>query len=85
VATSSCRVRRSHGERAVGGEEGASYAARPQQTASSSAATTSLPGVLACGGRHVAPAGDVDSDVDGWVEKRCRSCLDSGLPEQQAS
>jgi hypothetical protein len=88
----------------VGGEEGASYAARPQRAASSSAATgrsvdtlvvivaaivlaAVLASVLAraCGGRHVAPSGDVDSDVDGWVEKRCRSCLDSGLPEQQAS
>ncbi|KAK3149649.1 hypothetical protein QOZ80_3AG0220410 [Eleusine coracana subsp. coracana] len=40
-----------------------------------------LAGVLArvCGGRHVAPSGD-DSDVEGWVERRCRSCLDSGLP-----
>jgi hypothetical protein len=47
-----------------------------------------LAGVLArvCGGRHVAPSWD-DSDVEGWVEKRCQSCLDSGLPapEQQAS
>ncbi|GJN23652.1 hypothetical protein PR202_gb11317 [Eleusine coracana subsp. coracana] len=43
-----------------------------------------LAGVLArvCGGRHVAPSGD-DSDVEGWVERRCRSCLDSGLPPQQ--
>ncbi|KAL6637092.1 hypothetical protein ACP70R_024664 [Stipagrostis hirtigluma subsp. patula] len=40
-----------------------------------------LAGVLArvCGGRHVAPSGD-DRDVEGWVERRCRSCLDSGLP-----
>ena len=32
----------------------------------------------ACGGRHVAPGGD--RDVEGWVERRCRSCLDGGLP-----
>ncbi|PNT74279.1 uncharacterized protein LOC112270169 [Brachypodium distachyon] len=40
-----------------------------------------LAGVLAraCGGRHVAPSGE-DRDVEGWVERRCRSCLDSGLP-----
>ncbi|KAI4965743.1 hypothetical protein ZWY2020_053878 [Hordeum vulgare] len=30
----------------------------------------------ACGGRHVAPG----ADAEGWVERRCRSCLDSGLP-----
>ncbi|OEL24595.1 hypothetical protein BAE44_0014384 [Dichanthelium oligosanthes] len=40
-----------------------------------------LAGVLArvCGGRYVVPSGD-DRDVEGWVERRCRSCLDSGLP-----
>ncbi|PVH31367.1 hypothetical protein PAHAL_9G127500 [Panicum hallii] len=39
-----------------------------------------LAGVLArvCGGR-----GD-DRDVEGWVERRCRSCLDSGLPPTPA-
>ncbi|XP_062214904.1 uncharacterized protein LOC133915673 [Phragmites australis] len=41
-----------------------------------------LAGVLArvCGGRHVAPSRD-DCDDEGWVERRCRSCLDSGLPQ----
>ncbi|CAL4935395.1 unnamed protein product [Urochloa decumbens] len=40
-----------------------------------------LAGVLArvCGGRYVVPSGD-DRDVEGCVERRCRSCLDSGLP-----
>ncbi|RCV41360.1 hypothetical protein SETIT_9G129500v2 [Setaria italica] len=40
-----------------------------------------LAGVLArvCGGRYVVPSGD-DRDIEGWIEKRCRSCLDSGLP-----
>ncbi|XP_051178886.1 uncharacterized protein [Lolium perenne] len=39
-----------------------------------------LAGVLAraCGGRHVAPS--ADNDVEGWVERRCRTCLDGGLP-----
>ncbi|XP_047088846.1 uncharacterized protein LOC124700822 [Lolium rigidum] len=39
-----------------------------------------LAGVLAraCGGRHVAPS--ADRDVEGWVERRCRTCLDGGLP-----
>ncbi|XP_040378756.1 uncharacterized protein LOC121054000 [Oryza brachyantha] len=43
-----------------------------------------LAGVVAraCGGRHVAPSGD--RDVEGWVERRCRSCLDSGLPPATA-
>lgn len=41
-----------------------------------------LAGVLAraCGGRHVA-----DQDVEGWVERRCRRCLDSGLPPPATS
>ncbi|XP_025793423.1 uncharacterized protein LOC112874360 [Panicum hallii] len=44
-----------------------------------------LAGVLArvCGGRYVVPSGD-DRDVEGWVERRCRSCLDSGLPPTPA-
>ena len=44
-----------------------------------------LAGVLAraCGGRHVVPSGD--RDVEGWVERRCRTCLDSGLPTPGAS
>jgi hypothetical protein len=86
-----------HGDRPVGSEERAStYYVQRQGGASSSAAATGrsvaivlaavLAGVLArvCGGRHVAPSWD---DVEGWVEKRCQSCLDSGLPapEQQAS
>ncbi|XP_062212111.1 uncharacterized protein LOC133913084 [Phragmites australis] len=47
-----------------------------------------LAGVLArvCGGQHMTPNAD-DRDVEGWVERRCRSCLDSGLPalQQQGS
>lgn len=47
-----------------------------------------LAGVLArvCGGRHVVPSAQYH-DEEGWVERRCRSCLDSGLPppEQGAS
>lgn len=40
-----------------------------------------LAGVLArvCGGRHVMPSAEYHEE-EGWVEKRCRSCLDSGLP-----
>ncbi|CAN6303928.1 unnamed protein product [Urochloa humidicola] len=45
-----------------------------------------LAGVLArvCGGRYVVPSGD-DRDVEGCVERRCRSCLDSGLPPPATS
>ncbi|KAL5217080.1 hypothetical protein ABZP36_017764 [Zizania latifolia] len=38
-----------------------------------------LAGVVArvCGGRPASASGD--RDEEGWVERRCRSCLDSGL------
>nr|CAD1832544.1 unnamed protein product [Ananas comosus var. bracteatus] len=38
-----------------------------------------LAGICAriCGGRH--SAGSADRDIEGWVEKKCRSCLDSGV------
>ncbi|XP_068641990.1 uncharacterized protein [Aristolochia californica] len=31
-----------------------------------------------CGGRHVAGSGE--HDIEGWVERKCRSCIDGGLP-----
>ncbi|KAG9449398.1 hypothetical protein H6P81_009363 [Aristolochia fimbriata] len=31
-----------------------------------------------CGGRHL--AGNGDHDIEGWVERKCRSCIDGGLP-----
>ncbi|KAE9590732.1 hypothetical protein Lal_00022951 [Lupinus albus] len=31
-----------------------------------------------CGGRHF--GGNGENDIEGWVEKRCRSCIDGGLP-----
>ncbi|KAJ3697828.1 hypothetical protein LUZ61_001533 [Rhynchospora tenuis] len=31
-----------------------------------------------CGGRHL--AGGSDHDVEGWIERNCRSCLDGGVP-----
>ncbi|PKA53597.1 hypothetical protein AXF42_Ash009093 [Apostasia shenzhenica] len=39
-----------------------------------------LAGMLArvCGGRHLASAGD--HDVEGCVESKCRSCIDSAIP-----
>ncbi|ERN00869.1 hypothetical protein AMTRI_Chr03g45600 [Amborella trichopoda] len=46
-------------------------------------AVITIAGVLAgifarvCGGRHL--AGNSDHDYEGWIERRCRSCLDSGV------
>ncbi|KAG2325586.1 hypothetical protein Bca52824_008314 [Brassica carinata] len=39
-----------------------------------------LAGIFArlCGGRHLSGAGD--HDVEGWVERKCRSCIDAGVP-----
>ncbi|KAF8043991.1 hypothetical protein BT93_A2081 [Corymbia citriodora subsp. variegata] len=31
-----------------------------------------------CGGRHLGGSGE--SDIEGWVERRCKSCIDAGLP-----
>lgn len=47
-------------------------------------AVITLVGVIAgmiarlCGGRHF--GGDGEHDIEGWVEKKCRSCIDGGLP-----
>ncbi|KAG0458416.1 hypothetical protein HPP92_023274 [Vanilla planifolia] len=44
-----------------------------------------LAGMLArvCGGRRLSGGGD--EDVEGWVERRCRSCIDSGIPSSAHS
>jgi hypothetical protein len=66
-------------------QQGAAATARSVQTLVVIVAAIVLAAVLAgvlarvCGGRYVVPSGD-DRDVEGWVERRCRSCLDSGLP-----
>lgn len=31
-----------------------------------------------CGGRHF--GGNGENDIEGWVERTCRSCIDGGLP-----
>ncbi|CAL5193462.1 unnamed protein product [Lathyrus oleraceus] len=31
-----------------------------------------------CGGRHF--GGNGENDIEGWVENKCRSCIDAGLP-----
>ncbi|KAM0850391.1 hypothetical protein ACQ4PT_053118 [Festuca glaucescens] len=84
-------VRRSLQEAAAGA---ASYAQRQAPAARSTGRSVetlvviiaaivlaaALAGALAraCGGRHVVPS--ADQDVEGWVERRCRTCLDGGLP-----
>ena len=39
-----------------------------------------IAGIIArlCGGRHVSSSGD--HDMEGWVERKCRSCIDGGVP-----
>lgn len=32
-----------------------------------------------CGGRH-----NGESDIESWVDKKCRSCIDAGLPPPPA-
>lgn len=41
-----------------------------------------LAGVLAraCGGRHLVG----ENDIEGWVESKCRSCIDGGVPAPTA-
>ncbi|CAN8254414.1 unnamed protein product [Cochlearia groenlandica] len=38
-----------------------------------------LAGVFArfCGGQHLSDGGD--HDLEGWVERKCRSCIDAGV------
>lgn len=44
-----------------------------------------IAGVFArvCGGRRLAGTGD--HDIEGWVERKCASCIDSGIPPPQES
>ena len=39
-----------------------------------------IAGILArlCGGRHF--GGNGEHDIEGWVESRCRNCIDGGVP-----
>ena len=39
-----------------------------------------IAGIIArlCGGRHF--GGNGEHDIEGWIEKKCRSCIDGGLP-----
>ncbi|KAL5719748.1 hypothetical protein ACHQM5_012493 [Ranunculus cassubicifolius] len=39
-----------------------------------------MAGIVAriCGGRHFGRNGE--HDIEGWVERKCRSCIDAGVP-----
>lgn len=39
-----------------------------------------IAGIIArlCGGRHL--GGNGEHDIEGWVERKCRSCIDGGVP-----
>lgn len=39
-----------------------------------------IAGVIArlCGGRHFGGTGE--HDIEGWVERKCSSCIDAGIP-----
>jgi hypothetical protein len=39
-----------------------------------------IAGIIArlCGGRHF--GGNGEHDIEGWVESRCRNCIDGGIP-----
>ncbi|XVE75623.1 hypothetical protein DITRI_Ditri12bG0108100 [Diplodiscus trichospermus] len=43
-----------------------------------------IAGIIArlCGGRHF--GGNGENDIEGWIEKKCRSCLDGGVPAAAA-
>ena len=38
-----------------------------------------IAGIIArlCGGRHF--GGNGENDIEGWIEKKCRSCIDGGV------
>ncbi|KAF5195570.1 fission regulator-like protein [Thalictrum thalictroides] len=42
-----------------------------------------MAGIIAriCGGRHFGGTGE--HDIEGWVERKCRSCIDAGVPAVQ--
>lgn len=39
-----------------------------------------IAGIIArlCGGRHFGSNGE--HDIEGWVERKCRNCIDGGVP-----
>lgn len=66
------------------GEEDNRYSHKSIETLVVVLAVITIVGVLAgivarlCGGRHF--GGNGENDIEGWIENRCRSCIDGGLP-----
>ncbi|KAI6696765.1 hypothetical protein NL676_016884 [Syzygium grande] len=69
-------------------EPGRYYAHRSIETLVVVLAAIAILGVVAgivarlCGGRHLGGSGE--DDIEGWVERRCKSCIDGGLPPPEA-
>lgn len=65
------------------------YAHRSIETLVVVLAVITIVGVVAgiiarvCGGRHF--GGNGEHDIEGWVERKCRSCIDGGLPPAPAA
>ncbi|XP_050383402.1 uncharacterized protein LOC126800162 [Argentina anserina] len=74
---------------AVDASSSSRYTHRSIETLVVVLAVITIAGVIAgfvarlCGGRHLGDSGEYD--IEGWVEKKCRSCIDSGLPPPQPS
>ncbi|KAJ0098940.1 hypothetical protein Patl1_20533 [Pistacia atlantica] len=71
-------------ETAHAGAEASRYTHRSIETLVVVLAVITIIGVIAgiiarlCGGRHF--GGNGENDIEGWVEKKCRSCIDGGVP-----
>ncbi|XP_062115180.1 uncharacterized protein LOC133829474 [Humulus lupulus] len=65
------------------------YAHRSIETLVVVLAVITIVGVIAgiiarlCGGRHF--GGNGEHDIEGWVERKCRSCIDGGVPPPPAA
>nr|XP_027188238.1 uncharacterized protein LOC113785701 [Cicer arietinum] len=71
-------------------EQNRYYSHRSIETLIVVIAVITIVGVIAgmiarlCGGRHF--GGNGENDIEGWVENKCRSCIDAGLsPEAPKS
>lgn len=68
----------------TGVEETNRYSERSIETLVVVLAVITIVGVIAgiiarlCGGRHF--GGNGENDIEGWVEQKCRTCIDAGLP-----
>lgn len=70
-------------------EDSEQYAHRSIETLVVVLAVITIVGVIAgivarlCGGRHF--GGNGEHDIEGWVERKCRSCIDGGIPAAAAA